>query len=223
MSKIDIPLIKNENGDTLVFSIEGCNGAGKTTLLNNFKQQHSDIECLLCVPEIYQTAKDTKSFMLFKATALCSALYYFGGAVEVRKTHNKNFTKVLFDRSLWSTFAAAYAKDESIIPELVACLNIIRGHVYIPDMIIVLEASYETCQARSSKKVEGGEFDKDKKEAHEKKADFYHKLSEAGYNVKFIDVNKISPQEVLIKFENIISDYTKQRNSSRCPSEIILD
>lgn len=207
MSKVEIPYIQSSHSkDVFVFSIEGCNGAGKTTLMNRYMNDHLDTECRLCVPEIYQTAKEMKHFMLFESSQLCSALYYLGGAVEVFHNHNANYSKVLFDRSIWSTFAAAYAKDKSIMPVLFNCLMAIKNQVFLPNLIIVLDATFETCKSRSSKKSNGGEFDKDECDAFSKKREFYNLLKEAGYPVFFIDVNERSAEEVYKEFLNVLQN-----------------
>lgn len=206
MSKLEIPFIPPTHpNDVFVFSIEGCNGAGKTTLLNRYKKDHPDTECRLCVPDVFQTAKDMKRFMLFESSQLCSALYYLSGAVEVFNCHNKNFSKVLFDRSIWSTFAAAYAKDETTLPILFNCLNAIKQQVFLPNLIIVLDASFETAKARSSQKCSGGEFDKDEIEAFMKKRNFYNLLKDAGYPILFIDVNDKNAEEVYSEFLEMLN------------------
>lgn len=206
MQRLSLPYIQpSHSTDIFVFSIEGCNGAGKTTLLNRYKKDHSDTECRLCVPDIYQTAKDMKRFMLFDSSQLCSALYYLAGAVEVYNSHKSEFSKVLFDRSVWSTFAAAYAKDEKIIPVLFNALNAIKQQVFLPNLIIVLDASYTTAKARSSQKSVGAEFDKDELEAFSKKREFYDLLKEAGYPIFFIDVNNKNVEEVYSEFLHVLS------------------
>lgn len=204
MQEMTLPIITNDpRSDVKVIAIEGCNGTGKTTLLNAYTKLHTDVECKLCVPKIYQTAKDTKHYMLYESTALCSALYYLGGAVEVKATHNKNYSKIVFDRSVWSTFAAAYSKDESILSELFGCLKAIRNYVFIPDHIVVLDATYETCKQRIMLKQEGAEFDKDSYNQFEKKRHFYKMLKEVGYPMSFIDVNNLTEKGVLLEFEEI--------------------
>lgn len=201
MQEIVVPYIKPTHPKSIrVFSIEGCNGAGKTTLLNRYMKDHPDTECRLCVPDIYQTAKDIKQFMLFESTPLCSALYYLGGAVEVCCQHNNNYSKILYDRSVWSTFAAVYAKDETLLPTLFNCLESIKNKIFLPDYIFVLDATYETCKARSNNKSHGGEFDKDEVLTFNKKRHFYQLLKDAGYPLSFLDVNNKSAEEVYTTF-----------------------
>ena len=215
--QIEIPFIKpTHSTNVYVFSIEGCNGAGKTTLLNKYMLEHPDTECRLCVPDIYQTAKEMKHFMLFESSQLCSALYYLAGAVEIYNTHNNKYSKVLFDRSIWSTFAAAYAKDETILPILFNCLNSIKEQIFLPDLIIVLDVSYEVATVRISKTKVGGEFDKDDKEECIRKKGFYKLLKDAGYPVVFIDVNEIDAEEVYSKSIQIMDDLCGNDKRQTC-------
>lgn len=205
MQTIKIPRIYPcHNKSVNVVAIEGANGAGKTTLFNRFKKEHNDITCTLCVPDIYQTAKEMKHFMLFDSSALCSALYYLGGAVEVYENSNK-CQKMLLDRSIWSTFAALYAKNEGLLPELFECLNVIKNHVFIPNLIVLLDAKYETCKTRSSNKIIGGEFDKDERNSFDKKRKFFDLLIDAGYIVETIDVNDKNTDEVYTIFKALVS------------------
>lgn len=201
MQKLEIPYVQSSHStNVFVLSIEGCNGVGKTTLLNRYMEDHPDTECRLCVPNVYQTSKEMKHFMLYESSQLCSALYYLAGAVEAFNSHNSNYSKVLFDRSVWSTFAAAYAKDESLVPVLFNCLNAVKQQVFLPNLIIVLDASFETAKVRSSQKNVGGEFDKDEKVVFYKKRDFYNLMKEAGYPILFIDVNDKDPEDVYNEF-----------------------
>lgn len=211
MQQIKIPIIKGSAQQNVkVLAIEGCNGVGKTTLLNTYSKLHPDTECTLCVPQVYQTAKDMKHFMLYESSALCSALYYLGGAVEVKRMHNPTYSKILFDRSVWSTFAAAYTKEESIILELFDCLETIKQYVFIPNHIVVLEASYITCRNRIAKKSAGSEFDKDSYNQFVKKIHFYKMLANSGYPISFIDVNELTEEEVYQKFNIIANSFFEE-------------
>jgi hypothetical protein len=199
--RLRIPQIASEDREICdVIAVEGCNGAGKTTLVSKFRENHSEYDCGLCVPEVFQTATDMKHFMLFESSVLCSALYYLSGAVESKYQHSQHRKKILYDRSVWSTFAAAYSKDPSVIPSLLACLKAIKEYIHIPTRIFVLEASYEICKIRTMKKTEGGEFDRDSKIEFERKTEFYHLLKDSGYDVVFIDTNECSPEEVYCLF-----------------------
>jgi thymidylate kinase len=202
---IKLPLVTNDNQNELqIITIEGCNGVGKSTLLNNFKKKHLDYECMLSVPDVFQTSADMKKFMLFDSSPLCNALYYLSGSVEVRNRYNAKSKKIILDRSIWSTFATAYAKEASIIEPLFKCLESIRNHVFIPNKIIILEASYETCLLRINEKSDGKEFDKDQIYEFDKKNNFYKHLKNAGYDVTFINTDSFNQIEVLEIFKKII-------------------
>ena len=212
MRKLEIPFISTEyQNDVYVIAVEGCNGTGKTTLCNEYSIRHPEIEYSLCVPDIYQTEKNMKHYMLFQSSALCSALYYLAGAIEIRKLHNPSINKVLFDRSLWSTFAAAYVKDESIMSDLFNCLKSLRNYLLFPNKVIVLEASYETAIFRISNKSTGAEFDKDKLDEYNKKAFFYHLLKDAGYNVSFIDTENKTETEVYNEFVALCNNFKVEK------------
>jgi len=203
---IKLPLVTNDNQNGLqIITIEGCNGVGKSTLLNKFKAKHLDYECVLSVPDVFQTSKDMKKFMLFSSSPLCNALYYLSGSVEVRSRYDANSKKVILDRSLWSTFATAYVKEKSIIEPLFKCLESIKNYVFIPNKIIILEASYETCLLRINEKTDGKEFDKDKINEFGKKYDFYKLLKNTGYDVVFINTDSLNQNEVLEIFEKKIA------------------
>ena len=205
MQEIEIPYIQpTHSNDVFVFSIEGCNGAGKTTLLKRYMKDHTDTECRLCVPDVYQTAKEMKHFMLFESSQLCSALYYLAGAVEVFNSHDTKYSRILFDRSIWSTFAAAYAKDKTTIPILLNCLDAIKQQVFLPNLIIVLDISFETAKVRSSQKSFGREFDKDEFDVFSRKRNFYYLLKDAGYPILFIDVNDKNEEEVYSEFLSML-------------------
>lgn len=210
MSKLNIPYIEKTHSENLfVFSIEGSNGAGKTTLMNKYKELHGDTECILCVPEIFQTSKEMKRFMLFESSPLCGALYYLAGSVEMFHKYDGKHGKILFDRSIWSTFATAYSKNDSILPELFDCLQAIKHHVFLPNLIIVLDVSFETAKKRSEQKTVGGEFDKDEFEQFQKKKEFFIHLSKAGYDVIFLDTNQHSIDEVYKQFGEVVNKYFK--------------
>jgi thymidylate kinase len=75
----------------------------------------------------------------------------------------------------------------------------------LPNLIIVLDASFKTAKTRSSKKCTDGEFDKDEFEIFTKKRNFYNLLKEAGYPILFIDVNNKNAEDVYSEFLEIIN------------------
>jgi thymidylate kinase len=189
----------------VIAAIEGPNGAGKTTLTKAYSELHPDVLCRLCVPDIYMDCHDIKSYMLFEASALGSAFYFLSGLIEAKKEDERgHYSKILIDRSIWSTFAAAYAKDETSIIPLFKVVNDIKDFIHLPDKTIVLRASYETCIQRSGEKLIGKEFDNDSFIQFNKKLDFYSILKQRGYDVIFIETDKMTKNDVLSVFSNLL-------------------
>ena len=144
--------------------------------------------------------------MLFEAAASTSALYYFSGICESYKLLvDCNYPKIALDRSIWSTFAAAYAKNPDIVPGLLRTVDALKSFLVIPDVIVVLLASFETCQQRIIKKNSGKEFDKDSKDIFNRKQEFYKILDNSGYNIRFIDTEHIAAIDVYKEFDRMLS------------------
>ncbi len=189
----------------MIVALEGPNGVGKTTLVNNYAKLHSDVLCRLSVPNIYYDCHDMKSYMLFDASALGSAFYFLSGLIEARKEDdNASYSNIIIDRSIWSTFAAAYSKDKNILPPLFEILASIKDYIHLPDMTIVLIASHETCKKRIGLKTHGQEFDKDNIEQFNRKTEFYYILEQRGYNIKFIDTDRMNKDEVMSNFVDLL-------------------
>ena len=110
---------------------------------------------------------------------------------------------ILYDGDFRSTFAAAYAKRPDFINDLLRAVDALKLHLIIPDKIIVLLASFETCQQRIINKNSGKEFDKDTKEIFEKKQEFYRILEDSGYDIHFIDTETKKPQDVYNEFKQL--------------------
>ena len=200
-----IPLIKKANLEkSYIVGIEGLNGVGKTTLTRNIQNNNANIKCNLCVPELFTKNKEIKSFMLFEAAATTSALYYLSGICEAyHLVENKSYSNIVLDRSIWSTFAAAYSKRPEFVNDLLRAVDALKIHLIIPDKIIVLLASFEICQQRIINKNSGKEFDKDTKEIFEKKQDFYRILEDSGYDIRFIDTETKTPKDVYDEFKHL--------------------
>ena len=201
-----VPLIKKVNlHNSFIVGIEGLNGVGKTTLTKKIKDNNINFKCDLSVPELFTKNKEIKSYMLFEAIAQTSALYYLSGICEAyRFLKSENYPNIALDRSIWSTFAATYAKDPEFINDLFQMVNSIKEHLIIPDVIVVLLASFETCQKRILNKNSGKEFDKDTEEIFYKKQELYKILEASGYNIKFIDTERKTPQEVYEEFNKLL-------------------
>ena len=189
----------------MIVAIEGPNGVGKTSLMEAYAKLNPDVLCQLCVPGIYMNNHDVKAYMLFEASALGSAFYFLSGLIEGKVLNEKSqYSKILIDRSIWSTFAAAYSKDETSIIPLFKVLEEIQSYIHLPDKTFVLHASYETCTKRIGKKLAGNNFDKDDIIQFNKKISFYNLLKQRGNDITFIDTDNKTKEEVLISFSNLL-------------------
>lgn len=199
-----IPLLTNkiEDGKT-IYAIEGLNGVGKSTVIKSLKSGRHDICTTYCVPNIFTKYKNLKHYIFDHSEPMVSPLFYLSGLVasgrEIGKI-KKDF--IILDRSIWSTLAAAYSKDTETFDLLVDLLVLLQDKIRIPDRVIMLRASFETCFSRIMTKGEGKEFDKDSKRDFELKSRFYDLLAQSGYPVDFVDTDGKSAEEVL----NIVSD-----------------
>lgn len=199
-----MPLLTNriEDGKT-VYAIEGLNGAGKSTVINSLRSGRSDICTTYCVPGIFMEDKDLKHYIFDHSEALVSPLFYLSGLVA-QSSEMKEIPEdfVILDRSIWSTLAAAYSKDTETFDQVVKMLVLLQDKIRIPDRVIMLRASFETCLSRIMTKGEGKEFDNDTRRDFELKSRFYDLLALSGYPVNFIETDGKSAEEVL----NMVSD-----------------
>ena len=90
---------------------------------------------------------------------------------------------------------------------LYADIKVIKDKILLPNLIIVLDVSFETAKLRSRKKTTGCEFDKDEKLEFEKKKYFFECLQKSGYQVIFLKTDELSIDEVYIKFCEIVKKY----------------
>lgn len=199
-SLLHIPTIKNSVNCQIV-AVEGLNGVGKSSLICRYRQDHPEIPTGYAVPKCYPADRDRMTYMLFEATPAASALYYLAGSADFRRELEANGAKrFLSDRSVWSTVAAAYAKDPLLLPELFDTVDALKDQLVVPDTVVVLRGSYETCLKRIAGKASGAEFDRDTETALRRKYELYDLLRESGYDVRDIATDGKSREEVYAEF-----------------------
>ncbi len=203
-----IPLLKNKIGDgKTVYAVEGLNGSGKSTLIKSLRSSRSDICTTCCVPDIFMEDKDLKHYIFDHSEALVSPLFYLSGLVA-QSSEMKEIPEdfVILDRSIWSTLAAAYSKDMKTFDLVVKMLVLLQDKIRIPNRVIMLRASFETCLSRIMTKGEGKEFDNDTRMDFELKSSFYDLLAQSGYPVDFIETDGKSAEEVLNMVSNLLPE-----------------
>lgn len=178
-----------------IIAIEGPNGVGKSTLLSKIKERIPDIYCMPPRSVAFQEAKCLKKYIQEQASSLCASLYYLSVMVDLASSCGHH-DKIIMDRSLYSTLAAAYSSNLDAYNKLCNIVQIISNDMLIPDKIIVLSADYNTCMVRSSKKPNHGIDDTDDEVVFNKKLDFYFKLRKERKNVFLINTNDINAEDV---------------------------
>lgn len=181
-----IPLLTNKIKDgKTVYAVEGLNWVGKSILIESLKSGRSDICTTYCVPDIFTEHKDLKHYIFDHSEPMVSPLFYLSGlVVSVREIRNITEKFIILDRSIWSTLAAAYSKGTETFDLLVDMLVLLQDKIRIPDRVIMLRASFETCLSRIMTKGECKEFDKDSKRDFELKSRFYDLLAQSGYPIE---------------------------------------
>jgi thymidylate kinase len=134
-----------------VVAFEGPNGAGKTTLCRSLVHQLGAPCCLGTDAAWFSPA--FKERMIRDAEWYASAMFFLSGCCEqMRVLRGRPARFVLMDRSLWSTLAVHAGEDPERLEQLLAMLQPVAAQIQVPDLTLVLTASFETCQARIANK-----------------------------------------------------------------------
>jgi thymidylate kinase len=188
-------------GGPFVLAIEGPNGAGKTTLCHALCQTLNARYCL-GTDEAWFT-EHFKTRMIRDADWYASAMFFLSGCFEqMRLIRRLSEPLVIMDRSLWSTLAVHAAENVDRLQLLIGMLRPIASLIQIPQLTIVLEASFETCQARIAKKpAEARALDAltARIEFHTREQAFYHWLMGQAPNIEFLDVDAAAPHDAARK------------------------
>lgn len=181
-----------------VVAIEGPNGAGKTTLCRRLGRRFATYTCLGTPAAWF--SKTLKERMIRDADWVASAMFFLSGCLEqMRVVKARAGRLVIMDRSLWSTLAVHAAEAPQRLVGLLAMLKPVAGSICVPDLTVVLEASFETCQHRIAQKNHAAQaLDHLTANArfHAREQSFYHWLSRNARSVEFLNVDNASPQVV---------------------------
>jgi pyruvate kinase len=205
---------------TQLIAIEGGNGVGKTTLIESIRVKHPDWTIRRGVPDAWMEPQ-MKMRMIRDADWMASAFYFFSGSMELTRELTLLFQRkisqstVCLDRSLWSTLAVHVGHDQSRLAELMPMLELMGGHVCVPNKTVVLTASPETLRRRISEKDPSERvFDEltQNYDYSEQELAFYHWLrdavSEVGlpqFQVEIVNTDDLSSDEVVNYVNRLIS------------------
>jgi thymidylate kinase len=185
-------------------TVEGLNGVGKSTVVEHYMAEHPDVTCFYPAHPAYLADTAMKKHALFEATPVASALYYLAALADQLRELEANGglagRKFLSDRSVWSTLAAAYAKEPACLDALSNVVAAINDQLLVPQKTIVLKADFETCRSRIESRGKGVEWDRDTLLAFGRKYRFYDLLAAAGHDVTFVDASG-TPDQVYAEIE----------------------
>jgi thymidylate kinase len=129
-----------------------------------------------------------------------SAMFFLSGCLEqMRLLRARPDRIVIMDRCLWSTLAVHAAESFSRLPTLIEMIRPIAEHIPIPQITLVLEASFSTCQERISNKT-GTARALDQLTAtagfHAREREFYHWLGRQTASVCYLETDQHNAEEV---------------------------
>lgn len=188
-------------------TVEGLNGVGKSTVVERYTAEHPDVTCFYPAHPTYLADAAMKKHALFEAAPVAGAFYYLAALADQRRELEVSGglvgRKLLSDRSVWSTLAAAYAKDTACMEALFKVVAAISDQLLVPQKAIVLKADFETCRSRIESRGKGTEWDRDTRLVFDRKYRFYDLLVEAGHDVTFVDASG-TPDQVYAEIQAIL-------------------
>jgi thymidylate kinase len=196
---------RSSNRPTIV-ALEGPNAAGKTTLVRNLSAKLGVPTCL--GTDAAWFSEQFKTRMIRDAEWHASAMFFFSGCFEqMRVLRSSGHRLVIMDRSIWSTLAVHAAEKVDRLSALVRMLEPIAAEVEVPDLTLVLEASFATCRARIAAKT-GTARALDELTAnqgfHERERQFYHWIAGQVPGVEFLEVDRDSVEQVTARAAALI-------------------
>ena len=203
-----------------VIAIEGSNGVGKTTLIESIRVNHPDWMIRRGVPDAWMEPQ-MKMRMIRDADWVASAFYFLSGAIELNREllefiqQQVSPPHICLDRSLWSTLAVHVGHDPRRLGELMQMLELMGGHICVPNKTIILIASPETLGRRISEKQPSERvFDEltQNFDYWEREVAFYYWLQEAvaelgmpQFQVDIVNTDKLNSDEVVKYVFGLIS------------------
>lgn len=207
-------------GSSSLIAIEGGNGVGKTTLIEHLRYARPEWTIRRGVPDAWMEPK-MKMRMIRDADWMASAFYFFSGSMEITRELAQLIqrqvlpSKICLDRSLWSTLAVQVGHDPKRLDQLMPMLELMAGHVCVPNKTVVLTASPETLLRRVSEKERSERiFDEltQNYDYWEQESAFYYWLQEAvaeiglpQFQVEIVNTDNLSPDEVVECVDKLIS------------------
>jgi thymidylate kinase len=170
-----------------VVALEGANGAGKSTLCHLLARTFAATACL-------------------GSDEACE---------QMRVLRSRPNPLVIMDRSLWSTLAVHGAENPKRLETLLTMLRPVAAQIHVPDLTLVLETDFETCQSRIARKSGVARLLDDLTATpafHAREREFYRWLARQSTEVRILDTNQAGPEAVAKQAAAIIRDRAGARN-----------
>jgi thymidylate kinase len=202
------PFGGRDAGRPFVVALEGANGAGKTTLSRLLSESLAAPVCLGTDEAWFSDSFKTR--MIRDAEWFSSAMFFLSGCFEqMRILGDWPNPLVIMDRSVWSTLAVHGAESPARLEALLAMLRPVADQIHVPDLTLVLEARFETCQSRIARKS-GTDRLLDELTAvpdfHEREQEFYRWLARQRSEVLFLDANQTGPERLAERASALIRE-----------------
>lgn len=200
-----------------IIAFEGHNGVGKTTIAEYLGEKYGNKGCehSYGVDERFLKSPLKKVFSCkTQAPWLPSFLYFLTGAMEEYRHISQEDKLYIFDRSFWSSLAAQWDQSEEAKQGMYDIIKLGKEFLPIPDLIIILTASFDTCMARMQKRsLTESDYDVTQK-SYALEQDFYHWLEKKqntedlfGTAVIRIDTDTLTLEETMAVCDNIVQRY----------------
>ena len=209
LDKLSLPRFAGrESSRPFVVALEGPNAAGKTTLGRSLSKTLG-VRFVLGTDEAW-FSEPFKARMIRDAEWHASAMFFLSGCFEqMRLLQVLPDPLIVMDRSIWSTLAVHAAESAERLEALIAMLRPVAGRIRIPDLTLVLEASFAICQSRMANKT-GMARALDELTAtsafHVKEQEFYQWLGRRNPSLVFINVDHRTADEVTKKAVALIRE-----------------
>jgi pyruvate kinase/thymidylate kinase len=207
-------------GSSPLIAIEGGNGVGKSTLIDRLRAIHPNWVIRRGVPDAWMEPK-MKMRMIRDADWIASAFYFFSGSMELKRELTQFVEQqvspptICLDRSLWSTLAVHMGHDQKRLAKLIQMLELMGGHIFVPNKTVVLMASPETLRRRVlEKEPSEREYDEltQNYDYWEQESAFYHWLRKAvtevglpQFRVEIVNTDNLTADEVFECVDRLIS------------------
>jgi thymidylate kinase len=187
-----------DTGRPFVVALEGANGAGKSTVCPLLSRAFAAPVCL--GTDDAWLADAVKTRMIRDADWFVSAMFFLSGCCEqMRLLRGRPEPLIIMDRSLWSTLAVHGATSVERLETLLALLQPVASQIPVPDLTLVLETDFATCQSRVARK-RGVARQLDDLTAtaafHGREQEFYRWLARQRPEVQGLPIQQAGPEAV---------------------------